>query len=113
MVGVDATYWNYYTGGIWDGCDYNKNIDINHAVQLVGCTPEAWIVRNNWGANWGEGGYIRLKKEDWPKCGVDRSPLNGVGCAIGPKIEKHYVCGQCGVLFDSSYPIGTELVDSY
>jgi cathepsin L len=111
VVAVDATYWNYYTGGIWDGCDYNKNIDINHAVQLVGYTPEAWIVRNNWGANWGEAGYIRLKKEDWPHCGVDRTPLNGIGCAIGPQIENHYVCGQCGVLFDSSYPIGAELVD--
>jgi len=36
---------------------------IDHAIQLVGYSPNSggyWVVRNSWGANWGENGYINL-----------------------------------------------------
>ena len=28
-----------------------------HAVALVGCTPDRFIVRNSWGTGWGDQGY--------------------------------------------------------
>jgi len=60
---VDAEPWQDYTGGILMAADCDTQLD--HCVQLVGydltqSTP-FWIVRNSWGADWGENGYIRLQ----------------------------------------------------
>ena len=43
-------------------------------VQLVGYGTDSkdgdyWIVRNSWGTEWGEDGYIRLKRESETQCG--------------------------------------------
>ena len=42
------------------------------AVQLVGYGTDAsegdyWIIRNSWGPNWGEDGFMRLKRESTGK----------------------------------------------
>lgn len=29
-VAVDASKWSFYSGGIFDSCDYSRNIEINH-----------------------------------------------------------------------------------
>jgi len=61
-IAVDAEVWQHYGGGILNansGC--GRQLD--HAVQLVGYSPTHggyWMVRNSWGAGWGEGGYILL-----------------------------------------------------
>merc|ERR1711970_1617928 len=109
-VNVDASNWHSYTGGVFDGCDFTENIEINHVVQLVGYTKDAWIVRNSWSESWGENGYIRLAKQSEPSCGVDSSPLMGTGCEGGPGSDVQQVCGQCGLLFDASYPLGAEVI---
>ena len=33
---------------------------MDHVVVIVGYTQDAWIVRNSWGASWGEKGYARI-----------------------------------------------------
>jgi len=112
-VAVDASSWSFYGGGVFDGCDYDKNIEINHAVQLVGYGTESggdfWLVRNSWGPGWGDGGYIKLKRESSAVCGTDDTPLMGTGCVNDGK-DVLTVCGQCGILFDVCYPIGTGYV---
>jgi C1A family cysteine protease len=58
----DAEPWQYYTGGILRAAQCGLSID--HAIQLVGFSPNSggyWIVRNSWGADWGENGYIYLQ----------------------------------------------------
>ena len=35
-IAVDASVWHSYTGGVFNGCDFDENISINHGVQLVG-----------------------------------------------------------------------------
>ena len=56
--------WETYTGGVLSsGCDA-KTKHIDHCVQLVGYDKTGdepyWKVRNSWGEDWGENGYIRL-----------------------------------------------------
>jgi len=58
-VCLDASSWNSYTGGIMSVC----GDDVDHCVQAVGvntATGGWWKIRNSWGVNWGEQGYIRL-----------------------------------------------------
>ena len=102
---------------MFDGCDYNSDIVVNHAVLLVGYGTDAtdgdyWLIKNSWGTGWGDvfsdgdEGYIKLKRRSEPMCGTDYSPLDGSGCVDGGVDEVH-VCGTCAVLSDNSYPIGT------
>ena len=64
-----------YSGGVFAGCTSNQT---NHAVTVVGYgTSDAgekyWIVKNSWSSDWGDGGYIKIKR--------------GVGmCGIGKEI---------------------------
>lgn len=64
---IDGSSWFFqtYTSGIFDddadSCLPNYS---NHAVCCVGYGTENginyWIVKNSWGANWGEDGFIRM-----------------------------------------------------
>lgn len=66
--------WADYTGGVLsEGCDA-KPKHIDHCVQLVGYDKTAdepyWKVRNSWGSDWGEDGYIRLAYRNNNTCCV-------------------------------------------
>lgn len=111
VVSVDASTWGAYKGGIFNGCN-QKNPDINHAVVLVGYGEENgqkyWLIRNSWSASWGEQGYIRIARseDDESNCGSDITPHDGNAC--DGEDEPQTVCGVCGVLFDSSYPLNAK-----
>jgi len=53
----------YYDGGIFDG---SCTASVNHAMVAIGYGLDAdtgieyIIIRNSWGANWGEGGYVKV-----------------------------------------------------
>jgi cathepsin L len=108
---VAASDWSSYHGGVFDGCDYSGNMVVNHAVTLIGYGTDPsegdfWLVKNSWGSTWGEGGYIRLRRQSTPQCAIDSSPLDGSGCVDGG-VESVEVCGTCAVVSDNSYPLGT------
>jgi cathepsin L len=116
-VNVAANSWGSYRSGIFTGCpSFSSNIVINHVVQLVGYGVDNgrpyWLIRNSWGASWGEQGYMRLDRHadgDMSKwCGKDRNPQDGTGCDGGP--AEVTVCGSCGIWYDSSYPTGAKLL---
>jgi len=57
----DAEAWQNYNGGVLTAAQCGSNVD--HAIQLTGYSPDQggyWIVRNSWGASWGENGFIYL-----------------------------------------------------
>lgn len=56
---VYAEPWQDYAGGVFnDATCTHAYSDLDHCVQLVGYTPNYWLVRNSWAADWGEAGYI-------------------------------------------------------
>lgn len=46
----------------------------NHAVSIVGWGSNYWIVRNSWGAQWGDGGFCKIAFTD---------PSRGVNVSLG------------------------------
>ena len=50
-----------FRGGLYSGGDC-PGVNINHGVTVVGYTNSYWKVRNSWGTNWGESGYIRFSR---------------------------------------------------
>ena len=61
-VSVDSSF-QAYNGGIFNNCG---STSINHAVVLVGWDDSlgsngVWIMRNSWGTNWGEDGYMYIE----------------------------------------------------
>jgi hypothetical protein len=60
-----------YAGGIFQASQCPE-YGVNHAMAVVGYNATAgvgspdsyWIVRNSWGAGWGEGGYARVQMID-------------------------------------------------
>jgi len=108
-ISVDASGWDSYESGVFTGCNLQNPV-LDHGVQLVGYGQDRdgngdfWLVRNSWGAYWGEeGGYIRIARSDNITCGVDTSPADGDGCNHGP--PNVTVCGPCGILYDTVFPV--------
>lgn len=71
-----------YGSGLYSGpCGTH----LNHAVTVVGFGEEDgrkyWIVKNSWGTDWGEDGYMRIER------------------------ESKYKGGKCGIAKDSTYPV--------
>ncbi|OQS04738.1 cysteine protease family C01A, partial [Thraustotheca clavata] len=78
-VAVEAgnDVWQYYKGGVVTHCPGAQS---DHAVIAVGYGSENgknfFKIRNSWGANWGEKGYIRLQRGVGGKgmCNVAEEP---------------------------------------
>lgn len=77
-VAVDATIFQFYTGGVITSC---LSLQLNHGVLLVGYNnthdPPYWIIKNSWGSVWGEDGYVRIEKGT-NQCLVKDFPFSAV-----------------------------------
>jgi len=102
-VSVDASTWKQYTSGIVNSTDCL--VGTNHAVTAVGWGTAAnggefWIIKNSWGTDFGENGYIRVantKTNDYGICGVNKTPsfpVTGVRGAVGTRVcaTNEYCC---------------------
>ncbi|KAL8128053.1 low-temperature-induced cysteine proteinase-like [Apium graveolens] len=76
--------FQFYESGIFTG---KCGIALDHGVVVVGYGTENgkdyWIVRNSWGAEWGEKGYLRMERGISSKSGL------------------------CGIAIEPSYPVKT------
>ncbi|XP_038902939.1 ervatamin-B [Benincasa hispida] len=83
-VAIDAGGYDFqfYSGGVFSG---NCGKQLNHGVAIVGygqaSNKSYWLVKNSWGTDWGESGYIRMKRDSTDKRGT------------------------CGIAMMASYPI--------
>jgi len=74
-VCVEADVWQFYIGGVLTTACGNA---LDHCVQITGYGQKAgwdtfnydvWFVRNSWGADWGESGYIWIQRGS-DLCGI-------------------------------------------
>lgn len=69
-IGIDSSSneFELYSSGILR--KHHCGNDIDHAVLVVGYTPDYWIIKNSWGEDWGENGYFRLERGNHA-CGIN------------------------------------------
>ncbi|KAI4343672.1 hypothetical protein L6164_010993 [Bauhinia variegata] len=84
-VAIDAggSDFQFYSEGVFTG---GCGTDLDHGVAVVGYGTtidgtKYWIVKNSWGTEWGEKGYIRMQRGTSDKEGL------------------------CGIAMEASYPI--------
>ncbi|XP_010536661.1 PREDICTED: KDEL-tailed cysteine endopeptidase CEP1 [Tarenaya hassleriana] len=83
-VAIDAgsSDFQFYSEGVFTG---ECGTELNHGVAVVGYGTTLdgtryWIVKNSWGEDWGEKGYIRMQR------GIQKKE------------------GLCGIAMEASYP---------
>ncbi|XP_065856878.1 senescence-specific cysteine protease SAG39-like [Euphorbia lathyris] len=82
-VAIDASgsEFQFYSSGIFTG---SCGTELDHGVTAVGYGSSSgmnyWLVKNSWGSQWGEEGYIRMQKD------IDANE------------------GLCGIAMQASYP---------
>lgn len=75
-VEADQVIWQFYQGGV---ISRNCGTMLDHGALAVGYnlqgTPGYYLVKNSWGPDWGENGYIRIAIVDGPGvCGIQMGP---------------------------------------
>jgi len=75
-IAVYAQNWSFYMGGIMEYLCWGKITvnDLDHGVVIAGYGSDSgtdyWLIRNSWGADWGEAGYCRILRNQG-FCGVN------------------------------------------
>jgi cathepsin L len=62
-VNATSSFKNYASGTYFGTTSNYNNPETNHAIVLVGWddTKGAWLLKNSWGTDWGEDGYMWIK----------------------------------------------------
>lgn len=86
FIGLDADskLFMFYKSGVLsiNSCP-NRRQDMDHAMVVVGygydnaLKSSYWIIKNSWGTNWGESGYLRLAKDQGNMCGISSMSYYG------------------------------------
>jgi cathepsin L len=76
-VAIDASspsFSMYHKGVYTDTSCKNGRDELDHGVLVVGYGVEQgvpyWLVKNSWNSNWGEQGYIKMRRNHKNMCGI-------------------------------------------
>ena len=81
-IEADAPIFQHYTSGVIDSTECGASL--NHGVLAVGYTADYWIVKNSWGIEWGEEGYVRIQYTPTGSgiCGINLMASYPVWCFV-------------------------------
>jgi len=74
-VGIDASRptFHFYKSGVYHDHKCSR-VHLDHGVLVVGYGTEDgkdyWLVKNSWGATWGDKGYIKMARNRRNACGI-------------------------------------------
>ncbi len=80
-----------------------------HAISIVGFddTQRVWIIRNSWGADWGENGFARISWDDKTGVGLQtwgmELPTPGGYVQALNLEERSYISGKFKVMLESTF----------
>lgn len=60
-INASPDTFQLYSHGIYDDPKCSDST-VNHAMLAVGYTPKYFILKNWWGENWGENGYMKIRR---------------------------------------------------
>lgn len=104
---VAAVDWFMYESGVFQNTaahGVKAEWIVDHAVQMVGygydkeVDENYWIVRNTWSTQWGEAGYIRLKR-------AKANEAEPCSPEFQDGSQEIQFCGTSSVLFGVVYPM--------
>ncbi|XP_050300919.1 uncharacterized protein LOC126739328 [Anthonomus grandis grandis] len=71
-VMIDAAGIRFYSGGLFNNPKCGKKP--NHSLLVVGYGTyskyDYWLLKNSWGLDWGEDGYILMSRNKGNQCGI-------------------------------------------
>ncbi|XP_006657083.1 senescence-specific cysteine protease SAG39-like [Oryza brachyantha] len=87
LDGGGSVFQLFHAGVFGAGRAETCTTDLNHAVTAVGYGTDEhgtkyWLMKNSWGSDWAEGGYIKIVRDDAAS-----------------------TTGRCGLAMQASYPV--------
>ena len=71
IASYNSCFISYHSGVLNCNCPYHSMRNLDHAVTVIGWEPGYWIIKNEWGTEWGIDGFGYFPMINYPgTCGM-------------------------------------------